>query len=150
MREHDSQPRYGDPQQPPPGAPPPKKKTHPAKIAALVSFGILGAVILLVIVSVAVAPDDPNDDAPGEQMAAVMCEDFVKERLKSPGSAKFADVFETEIKQLTDTAPWKFDVRAHVDSQNDFGAMKRNNYRCIISTKDNDKWTLEDLQLTEQ
>jgi hypothetical protein len=89
-----------------------------------------------------------SSSKPLDQGAAVMCEEFVKERLKSPGSAKFSDVFDTKIKTLSDKKPWKYKVTGYVDSQNSFGASVRNNYVCTISTKDDKNWTLDDLDMT--
>ncbi|MGA5598356.1 hypothetical protein ACPCSE_29400 [Streptomyces cellulosae] len=86
-------------------------------------------------------------DEPSEQGAAVMCEEFIKkdERIKSPGSLKFSGVSETKIRTLSDKKPWKYQVNGFIDSQNSFGAMKRNKYRCVVSTKDNDTWTKDEL-----
>jgi hypothetical protein len=88
-------------------------------------------------------------DGPSEQGAAVMCEEFVKEKLKSPGTAEFSGVTETKIKTLSDKKPWKYQVTAWVDSQNDFGGVVRNPYMCVISTKDDHNWTLNNLQFTD-
>lgn len=90
---------------------------------------------------------DPAE--PTDQGGAVMCEKFVKDKLKSPGSAEFAGVTETKIKTLSAEKPWRYQVTAWVDSQNDFGAKVRNNYVCMISTKGDDKWTLENLDFTD-
>lgn len=91
---------------------------------------------------------DSGDSKPLDQGAAVMCEGFVKKKLKSPGSAKFSGVTDTKIKTLSDKKPWKYKVTAYVDSENDFGALIRNGYNCTISTKDNDTWTLNKLDFT--
>lgn len=55
------------------------------------------------------------------------CEDWVKQRLKSPGSAKFASYHETGFIG-SDSGPWT--VSGYVDSQNSFGAFLRSNYVC--------------------
>ena len=87
-------------------------------------------------------------DEPSDQGAAVMCEEFIKKdkRIKSPGSLKFSGVSETKIKTLSDKKPWKYQVTGWIDSENDFGATKRNRYECTVSTKDNDTWTRHELE----
>lgn len=95
----------------------------------------------------------PGDGKPLDEAAAVMCEDFVKRQLKSPGTAEFpgaldADYAKTSV--LSDTKPWKYKVTGVVDSQNSFGATVRNDYVCTVSTKDDDTWTLDDMQMTQR
>ncbi|WP_435610881.1 hypothetical protein [Streptomyces sp. C10-9-1] len=94
-----------------------------------------------------------TEDAPMDQAAAVMCEQFVKERLKSPGTAEFPSGWDSDYAQttvLSDTKPWKYEVTGVVDSQNAFGATVRSTYTCTVSTKDNSAWTLDDMQLTSR
>lgn len=93
-----------------------------------------------------------SDGKPLDQAAAVMCEGFVKKRLKSPGSAQFPGVMDSDYaktKVLSDTKPWKYEVTGVVDSQNSFGAMLRNDYVCTVSTADNKTWNLDDLTFTD-
>lgn len=89
-----------------------------------------------------------GNGAPLEQSSAVMCEGFVKKRLKSPGSAEFSGVSDTKIKTISNKKPWRYLVTGYVDSQNSFGAKVRNNYTCDISTKDDDTWTLGRMDMT--
>lgn len=98
------------------------------------------AAVTTVLAFAAVGCD--NSPHPSDQGAAVMCEGFVKKRLKSPGTAKFSGVTETKIKTLSNKKPWKYQVTAWVDSQNTFGGVVRNDYVCTVSTKDDDTWTL--------
>ncbi|MFJ4987909.1 hypothetical protein ACIP9H_29410 [Streptomyces sp. NPDC088732] len=93
------------------------------------------------------------DDKPDETSAAVMCEDFVKDRLKSPGSADFPGVWDEDYAKTTtlhSTKPWKFQVAGVVDSQNTFGAKVRSTYVCTISTKDNKTWQLDDMAIADR
>jgi len=59
--------------------------------------------------------------------AKIACKDYVKARLKAPGTAKFGDAL---------VMPWKGDgcyqVSGYVDSQNSFGALLRTKYRCYV------------------
>ncbi|WP_432193795.1 hypothetical protein [Streptomyces sp. bgisy027] len=94
-----------------------------------------------------------SDGKPLDEAAAVMCEDFVKQRLKSPGSAEFPGVMDSDYAKttvLSDTKPWKYKVAGVVDSQNGFGAKVRSEYVCTVSTKDDNTWTLEDMQMTQR
>lgn len=71
--------------------------------------------------------------------ARIICQNFIKDRLKSPGSAEFSEEAETG------TYP-TFTSTGKVDSQNSFGALIRNEYACTVTYHPStDKWTLEDL-----
>jgi hypothetical protein len=61
-------------------------------------------------------------------MAVIQCQNFVKDRLKSPGSAEFP-FLEHTIKDLGNQT---FEVVSYVDSQNSFGALLRTYYTCRI------------------
>lgn len=141
-----------DPQQPRPAAPEPPTKNP--KHAAIGCITILA--LIVIVIAIAVAATDSGGDSDGKPLdhaAAVMCEDFVKQRLKSPSTAHFPGVTDTDYAKtttLSDTKPWKYQVTGVVDSQNGFGATVRSNYVCTVSTKDNKTWTLEDLNLTQR
>ncbi|MGW7099663.1 hypothetical protein [Streptomyces sp. NPDC054838] len=81
--------------------------------------------------------------------ASIMCEKFVKQRLKSPGSAEFSGAAETTVTTISGTAPWKYKVAGHVDSQNSFGAKVGNTYDCTASTPDGETWTLDELDMSK-
>ena len=64
----------------------------------------------------------------------IISQTFVKEKLKSPSSAKFPSEFETTY--LGDSS---FVVKSYFEAQNSFGALLKNNYK--ISLKFNGgKW----------
>jgi hypothetical protein len=71
--------------------------------------------------------DKPQFDS---VMALFMSHQFIKDRLKSPGSAKFAEVYESKMTTINDTT---FRVKSFVDSQNGFGALLRTHYVCTIT-----------------
>ncbi|MFD9368789.1 hypothetical protein ACFWA6_13945 [Streptomyces sp. NPDC060020] len=77
--------------------------------------------------------------------ATIMCEKFVKQRLKSPGSAEFSGADETTVTTISGSAPWKYKVAGHVDSQNSFGAKVRNTYDCTVVTDDGETWKIDTL-----
>ncbi|MDX3235666.1 hypothetical protein PV392_08195 [Streptomyces sp. ME03-5709C] len=94
-----------------------------------------------------------GDGKPLSESAAVMCETFVKRQLKSPATADFPGVTDPDYAKTTtlhDTKPWKYKVVGVVDSENSFGAKVRSNYTCTVSTKDDDTWTLDDMDLTQR
>lgn len=81
--------------------------------------------------------------------ATIMCEKFVKQRLKSPGSAEFSNAGETKVTTISGSAPWKYQVVGHVDSQNSFGAKVRNTYDCTATTPDGETWNLDSLDMSK-
>jgi len=62
--------------------------------------------------------------------AKVDCEDFVKQRLETPLTAKFPSIREVAVSG-NGSGPWT--VNGYVDAQNMFGAMVRTRYACMIS-----------------
>jgi len=76
--------------------------------------------------------------------ASVMAEEFVKQKLISPGSAKFPWYNENMVKDLGEG---RYTYTSYVDSQNSFGALVRSNFTCTVKYSGNDKWTCEDLQI---
>jgi hypothetical protein len=76
--------------------------------------------------------------------AKTMCEEFMSDRLTSPGSAKFGGYDESTVIYRTKPKP-AYMVQDYVDSQNGFGAMIRTHFLCEVSTKDGENWHLEDL-----
>lgn len=82
-----------------------------------------------------------TDDAPDKYDAQVMCEQFVEDRLKSPGSADFNDTTATGGGNT-----WH--VTGTVDSQNGFGALVRSEFMCNMSVS-GETWTLEDFNFED-
>jgi len=62
-------------------------------------------------------------------------EDFVKQRLKSPDSAKFPGIWDGKRDHVTKLGNREYRINSYVDSQNGFGAMLRTNWSCIIFFK---------------
>lgn len=82
-------------------------------------------------------PDDGRD----EIGAGVMCEQFIEERLVSPGSAEFQPAGE----YVVSGSGSEYVVSGHVDSDNAFGASLRSDFVCTIRDNGDDSWTLVDL-----
>lgn len=71
----------------------------------------------------------------------------VTQYLKSPGSADFAYQPDETIKQLNDST---FEILSYVDSQNDFGAMKRTYYKCKVIFNNKGEADCQDMQIEEK
>lgn len=76
--------------------------------------------------------------------AKAMADLFVKDRLESPSTAKFASFNHAEIREMN--APNTWEVYSWVDAQNAFGATMRTWYLAVMRT-DGDKWYLQSLEM---
>lgn len=120
-----------------------KPKT-PLTNSQIVSWTVLVIVILAGVgwCSVATKSNMDQADQDGSAYGAKSaCRDFVKARLKSPGSANFS----SETPTMDVSGSWT--VTGIVDSENSFGASVRNGYRCSTSTTGDDNWTVDSVQL---
>lgn len=95
-----------------------------------------------VALAAAVAGCGDSDDGGGEYGARDVCQQFVEDRLKSPGSADFSD------EDATENSNGSWTVTGVVDSDNSFGASIRNSYECTVRHSVGDNWKLVDLQTT--
>ncbi|GAB6390930.1 MAG: hypothetical protein MdMp014T_0303 [Treponematales bacterium] len=77
--------------------------------------------------------------------AEVMLREFVKQRLKSPATAKFATAFDPERK-IQNEADQKYLVTSFVDSQNSFGATIRTYFVGEIQQISKGEWKLLSLE----
>jgi hypothetical protein len=79
-----------------------------------------------------------------------VCTKFVKDRLKSPATAKFRNEIERdgEVTWSTDDdVTWL--VKSSVDSENGFGALIRNQFGCEVQFVGDDQWQLVDISMSE-
>lgn len=97
---------------------------------------IVAAVIVLFAVILNTAsggsPDTRSDTA-----AFVMCQDFVRDRLKSPSTAAFPTIREARVQSVGEQ---EWQVRSHVDAQNSFGAELRTEWSCDIEYLGDEEW----------
>lgn len=128
-----------------PASPPASGPKKPDKLAAGCGLGCGGLILLagIVLIFGALFGDDDEDDGGGEYGARDVCQQFVKDRLKSPGSADFSG------ERATEESDGSWTVRGDVDSENSFGASIRNSYVCKVRHATGDTWKLIDLQSTE-
>jgi hypothetical protein len=79
-----------------------------------------------------------------ETTAFVMCQQYVKDRLRAPATADFP-LTEYSTRKLS---PVQFEIRSYVDSENGFGAKIRARWTCRVKSLDSsgDSWELIDIQ----
>lgn len=76
--------------------------------------------------------------------AKYLSEEIVKENLKSPSTASFSNLRETQITQVDNG----YKVSGYVDSENGFGAMIRSNYTVVvIYLPETEEYEYHDLQI---
>lgn len=83
-------------------------------------------------------------------MAFVMSQNFVKQHLKSPGTARFPTVSDrgVEVRYLGEKYGCQHYVGAYVDAQNSFGGTVRNHYSVIMEkVPGKDVWKASDLTI---
>lgn len=105
--------------------------------------GAIGCLILILItvlfVSCSVAISSGNKDKPktgSETMAQIMCEEFVKQRLNAPSTAKFS-----RVRTLTNN-PNNYIVLGYVEAGNALGGTVGSPYRCELTYDPaTDKWS---------
>lgn len=80
-------------------------------------------------------------------MAFVMSQGFVRQRLKSPGTADFPTITSpgVRVEYLPQESGCKHAVLAYVDAQNSFGGTVRNRYSVIMERVSGDVWRAHDL-----
>lgn len=98
-------------------------------------------------------PSRRSGSAPTEEPdkieAWVMAQQFVRNNMKSPGSADFGSAFggyQDPDRVVTEASAGKFRVRAWVDAENSFGAKIRTHFICELEHTGNGQWRLIDLQ----
>ena len=108
-------------------------------------YGCLGSIILLFAVLMFMGDcgcgstkDGPEHD---ETMAWVMTQQFIKDQLKAPSTAKFP----WTANAVTYLGDGRYRVTAYVDSQDSFGAMIRMNFTATVKYRGDDYWVLEKL-----
>ena len=76
--------------------------------------------------------------------AHVWTKDFVLQRLRSPGTAKFASLWDVNFTDMGNRT-WKVD--SYVDAQNASGAMVRTYFSSIVRYTGSDRWELISLEM---
>jgi hypothetical protein len=115
-------------------------------------------IIVLFVVGVVVAGTISGALGDGEEQSSAedvrygafdVCTDFVRDRLKAPGSASFRNYFQDDGEvRVTGSGNGPYTVVSTVDAQNSFGAELRSEFRCVVIL-DGDTWRLQDIQLDQ-
>lgn len=86
-----------------------------------------------------------RDYCDDEDYAYVAAKNFIKEKLKSPGSAKFSHLTETGVTKYNGCI---FEFSGYVDAQNSFGATLREKYKIKIKyDRTKDTYYLIDMEM---
>lgn len=115
------------------------KKQTSGKDTLIIFLFLVGVIFLLFRMCSGFKTDD---DGLSKSTAIVASENYVKQMLKSPATAKF-----TLIKTIN-ISKEKVEVRQYVDSQNGFGAIIRNEYSCTVERIGNGKVKVSDFDMT--
>jgi len=108
------------------------------KTAFIITFSLIGASLIMVIVSIALTPEIPWENRDNSASAYYMILEFVKDSLKAPSTAEFPNIRDIVITKKEFT----YSISGYVDAQNSFGAMIRTRYNGEIKQVDKDKWEL--------
>ena len=121
----------------------PEEKKKVGSCAILFLF-VLGVVIVIFVVSAVMGDDDKDEPKTSDDRwdALVVCQQFVEDQLKAPSLAEFSIMSDSEVENTTGKV-WV--VESYVDAQNSFGAMVRTHFRCEVTWKYGDIYTLGDL-----
>jgi hypothetical protein len=106
----------------------------------LIAFGVAAALVAGLVLAlqpktVVVYDSDGTrreyrvSTVPGATMAKSDCDRFVRESLRAPRTAIFAEISEAVVRE---EGAGRFVVDSWVDAENGFGAMLRNGFTCIV------------------
>lgn len=124
------------------------------------ALGCLGWIIIIFFVVMIWPESDDSESTRSESpkvslqeqdnksMAYVMCENWVKDRLKSPSTAEFPSVFSGKLDNVYKDGT-TYSVTSYVDSENSFGATLRTGFTCETTQTSEDEWMLESLEFDD-
>jgi ribosomal protein L37E len=121
-----------NPQPKSPKQPTKKKSTGSGCGTFIVVIGVL--IFILYLIGASSEDDSSSSSSSGSTnkfLSYTYAEDFVKKKLKSPGSAEFPGTFE-KADHITELGYNKYKIISWVDSQNGFGASLRTRFSCVI------------------
>jgi len=94
--------------------------------------------VLAVLIASSGCGEVDNDSTLGARSVA---RSFVRDRLKSPGSAKFGTISATSLGNS------RYSFSGYVDADNSFGANIRTHFSGVVRLHDNKTWRLENLSM---
>src|ERR1022692_14119 len=114
------------------------KKSDKAMYGCL---GCLGVIVLLGIIVSLMPKTEASRENTDDTAAYVMAKQFIRERLKAPGSAEFpSQVWNEGEVRKTKLENGGYRVSAWVEAQNSFGAKLRTNWVCELKRESGDSW----------
>jgi hypothetical protein len=78
-----------------------------------------------------------------------VCQSFVKDQLKAPGTASFRDPFGDQAPTFDGDGKGPITVSSSVDSENSFGAKLRAPFVCTVSNTGGDNWHLDSINVDD-
>jgi hypothetical protein len=73
-------------------------------------------------------------------------QEFIKQTLKAPGTAKFAKSWDEDVKMIYEPGTGNYITYIWVDAQNSYGALLRNNFKVTLKLSDDkQQWKLIDI-----
>lgn len=116
--------------------------------ATLTIVGVILTIIMLTLCSQSTDKIEKSTKITSDPIEAyTMGQSFVRERLKSPDSAKFPSGLDKH--KTTELSTNKWEISSYVDSQNSFGAMIRTRYKIVIEKIGPDTWKIHQFQINE-
>lgn len=125
--------------------------TEPATIEKKKPSGCGCILFLIVVLSIFITWLSPSHDPEKEQerqdvlASFVYSQQYIKDELKTPSTAKFAGVGESNIQKLDKET---YRITSFVDAQNNFGTTLRTNY-VIVMKKNGSGWGVEKLEFSK-
>ena len=119
-----------------------------ACVRGVLVVAMLGLVGTACSSTTSVKSDNGQDVSLARASAFGVCEKFVKQRLKAPGTATFRDPYGDQVTYSGDDKG-PITVDASVDSENSFGAKLRLPYSCTVTNASGDTWTLDNLNIQD-
>lgn len=116
-----------------PSDPPAKGTSSDMSGAQGCLYAVVGVVALGIIL--AILGVGSGDAGPDEWGARDVCEQSVREQLRSPSSASFGGHETTQDGS-------EFEVTGHVDAENAFGASIRTRWICTATHVEGDRWSV--------
>lgn len=107
------------------------------------AYAIL-SIVAVILFGLYVVREGGGSDEPSKDMAAIMCQGWVKDRLRAPATAKFPLLSDHAVTQTEN----RFRVRSHVDAQNAFGALVRTDWDCVTTYEGEETWRLDSMDLS--
>jgi hypothetical protein len=109
-------------------------------------------IINIAFIFILTACGKKGPEEPTSRYAYIHCKHYVEQRLKSPSSADFSSLTNSNVTQLKKTRRGgkdeiKYLVTGYVDANNNFNAKIRNNYACTVTGKTGGEWVLNNISM---